>query len=64
MSEARAITNIIGNGVGTLVVAHWQGQLDRQRLREVLDDPSLVDVDELMDKQSGESGEQELVGVR
>ena len=64
MSEARAITNVIGNGVGTLVVAYWQGQLDRQRLREVLDDPSLVDVDELMDKQSGGAGEQELVGAR
>ncbi|MEV0680516.1 C4-dicarboxylate transporter DctA [Actinosynnema sp. NPDC050436] len=51
MSEARAITNVIGNGVGTLVVARWQGQLDRERLKEVLDNPSDVDVDELMDRQ-------------
>ncbi len=38
MSEARAITNVIGNGVATLVVARWTGDLDRavldQRLRE------------------------------
>ena len=45
MSEARAITNVIGNGVGTLVVARWQGELDRDRLRAVLDDPSSVDVE-------------------
>lgn len=51
MSEARAITNVIGNGVGTLVVARWQGQLDRARLKEVLDDPSKVDVDDLLDRQ-------------
>ncbi|MEJ2855140.1 MULTISPECIES: C4-dicarboxylate transporter DctA [unclassified Saccharothrix] len=51
MSEARAITNVIGNGVGTLVVARWQGQLDRTRLREVMDNPTQVDVDELLDRQ-------------
>ncbi|QOY88075.1 dicarboxylate/amino acid:cation symporter [Paludibaculum fermentans] len=28
MSEARAITNVIGNGVATLVVARWTGELD------------------------------------
>ncbi|MFD0200751.1 MULTISPECIES: C4-dicarboxylate transporter DctA [Saccharothrix] len=54
MSEARAITNVIGNGVGTLVVARWQGQLDRERLREVMDNPSQVDVDALMERQHGD----------
>lgn len=38
MSEARAITNVIGNGVATLVVAQWTGDLDKAvrdvRLRE------------------------------
>ena len=29
MSEARAITNIIGNGVATIVIARWEGALDR-----------------------------------
>ena len=33
MSEARALTNLIGNGVATLVVARWCGELDRERLR-------------------------------
>ncbi|MBI5615902.1 MAG: dicarboxylate/amino acid:cation symporter [Gammaproteobacteria bacterium] len=32
MSEARALTNVIGNGVATLVVARWCGMLDRERL--------------------------------
>lgn len=30
MSEARAITNFIGNAVATLVVAKWDGSFDRQ----------------------------------
>jgi aerobic C4-dicarboxylate transport protein len=36
MSEARALTNLIGNGVATLVVAKWCGRLDEQRLRQRL----------------------------
>ncbi len=36
MSEARAITNLIGNGVATIVVAKWEGALDTQRMRSVL----------------------------
>ena len=32
MSEARALTNMVGNGVATLVVARWVGELDRDRL--------------------------------
>jgi aerobic C4-dicarboxylate transport protein len=36
MSEARAITNLIGNGVATLAIARWEGALDRQRLAAVL----------------------------
>jgi aerobic C4-dicarboxylate transport protein len=31
MSEARAITNLIGNGVATMVVAKWEGEFDRAR---------------------------------
>jgi aerobic C4-dicarboxylate transport protein len=34
MSEARAITNVIGNGVATLVVARWTGDLDLDVMRE------------------------------
>ncbi len=32
MSEARALTNLVGNAVATLVVAHWTGELDHPRL--------------------------------
>jgi aerobic C4-dicarboxylate transport protein len=36
MSEARALTNLVGNGVATIVVAKWCGALDEQRLQEQL----------------------------
>jgi aerobic C4-dicarboxylate transport protein len=38
MSEARALTNVIGNGVATLVVSKWCGELDQERLQSMLDD--------------------------
>jgi len=37
MSEARALTNLVGNGVATLVVAKWCGELDTQQLRQGLE---------------------------
>jgi aerobic C4-dicarboxylate transport protein len=43
MSEVRALTNIIGNGVATVFVSWWEGELDRDRLHANLDkaiDPS------------------------
>lgn len=36
MSEARALTNLIGNGVATIVVAKWENELDEERLRAAL----------------------------
>jgi len=36
MSEARALVNMVGNGVATVVIARWEGELDRDRLRAVL----------------------------
>ncbi|MCY1393011.1 C4-dicarboxylate transport protein 2 [compost metagenome] len=36
MSEARALTNLIGNGVATLVVAKWVGELDEDKLKAEL----------------------------
>jgi aerobic C4-dicarboxylate transport protein len=36
MSEARALTNIVGNGVASLVVARWTGDLDQQVLSREL----------------------------
>jgi aerobic C4-dicarboxylate transport protein len=39
MSEARALTNLIGNGVAAIVVARWEGSLDRVRMQCLLMDP-------------------------
>lgn len=36
MSEARALTNVVGNGVAAIVVARWTGDLDEAMLREKL----------------------------
>jgi aerobic C4-dicarboxylate transport protein len=36
MSEARSLTNFIGNGVATIVVAGWEDELDRARLAKEL----------------------------
>jgi aerobic C4-dicarboxylate transport protein len=36
MSEARALTNLIGNGVATVVVARWEGELDVLRMNAEL----------------------------
>jgi len=36
MSECRALTNFIGNAVATLVVARWEGELDRDALHAAL----------------------------
>jgi aerobic C4-dicarboxylate transport protein len=50
MSEARALTNLIGNGVATIVVGRWTGELDRERMTKELngetemiaDDPEAI----------------------
>jgi aerobic C4-dicarboxylate transport protein len=39
MSECRALTNVVGNGVATLVVSRWQGELDTARMNEVMAHP-------------------------
>jgi aerobic C4-dicarboxylate transport protein len=36
MSECRALTNITGNGVACIVVAWWEGELDRGKLQRGL----------------------------
>ncbi|MBV5265976.1 dicarboxylate/amino acid:cation symporter [Pinisolibacter sp. B13] len=36
MSECRALTNLVGNGVATVVVAWWEGELDREKLDAAL----------------------------
>lgn len=39
MSEARALTNLVGNGVATLVVAKWVDQLDETQMKATLSSP-------------------------
>lgn len=37
MSEMRSLTNLIGNGVATIVVAKWEGEFEAERARRILD---------------------------
>ena len=43
MSECRALTNFIGNGVATIVVSKWEKELDSTQLRRELADTAFVD---------------------
>jgi aerobic C4-dicarboxylate transport protein len=45
MSECRTITNLIGNGVGTVAVARWHGALDRERMTRVLNGDTPLEAD-------------------
>ena len=60
MSEGRAITNIIGNGVATLVVARSEKALDMNRLTRVLNGEQLPPVN--ADVQAEEHGEGRKLG--
>ena len=39
MSECRALTNLVGNGVATVVVSAWENELDRNKLQNMLAHP-------------------------
>jgi len=39
MSEVRALTNLIGNGVATVVISRWEGELDADALHETMAHP-------------------------
>jgi aerobic C4-dicarboxylate transport protein len=43
MSECRALTNLVGNGVATIVISRWEGELDAAKLRATLAHPLAVD---------------------
>jgi aerobic C4-dicarboxylate transport protein len=61
MSEARALTNLIGNGLATVVVAKWENALDEERLHRRLnqetdaeaDDPEAVKVEDDVIEEGG-----------
>ena len=41
MSEARALTNIIGNGVATLAIAKWEKGLDEKKMKKALQEENI-----------------------
>jgi aerobic C4-dicarboxylate transport protein len=45
MSEARALTNLIGNGVATVVVSKWENALDTQRMHAHLSNETDAEAD-------------------
>ncbi|MFC0179328.1 dicarboxylate/amino acid:cation symporter [Thorsellia kenyensis] len=47
MSEARALTNLVGNAVATVVVGSFTGELDKDQLKTVLNDPKSVSVEQI-----------------
>jgi aerobic C4-dicarboxylate transport protein len=42
MSECRALTNLVGNGVATIVISRWEGELDTAKLHETMAHPITV----------------------
>ncbi|MCU7821866.1 cation:dicarboxylate symporter family transporter [Kitasatospora sp. DSM 101779] len=53
MSEARALTNFAGNAVATVLIGHWTGELDRERLGLVLAGTLPFDESALADPHTG-----------
>jgi aerobic C4-dicarboxylate transport protein len=45
MSEARALTNLVGNGVATVVVSRWEDALNVERMRSHLDQETEAEAD-------------------
>jgi aerobic C4-dicarboxylate transport protein len=50
MSECRALTNLIGNGVATVVISRWEGELDRDQLNAAMAHP--VDLGEALEHEA------------
>lgn len=46
MSEARALTNLIGNGVATIVVGKWTKELDEERMQRTLSAETMEEAEE------------------
>jgi aerobic C4-dicarboxylate transport protein len=51
MSEARAVTNFAGNSVATVLIGHWTGGLDRDRLDRVLAGEVPFDESDMIDEE-------------
>ena len=46
MSEARALTNLVGNGVATVVVGKWTGDVDVAKMNQVLNKETPAEAEE------------------
>jgi aerobic C4-dicarboxylate transport protein len=46
MSEARALTNLIGNGVATMVVSAWEHELDKTKMLQILNRETVAEAEE------------------
>ena len=55
MSEARALTNLIGNGVATIVVSKWEKELDHEQMRKGLERDVETELDEEAHLKHGEA---------
>jgi aerobic C4-dicarboxylate transport protein len=49
MSECRALTNLVGNGVATVVISRWEGELDKDKLQEAMAHP--LELGEALERQ-------------
>jgi aerobic C4-dicarboxylate transport protein len=49
MSECRALTNLVGNGVATIVISRWEGELDADKLHEAMAHP--VDMGAIVERE-------------
>jgi aerobic C4-dicarboxylate transport protein len=49
MSECRALTNLVGNGVATVVISRWEGELDKDKLHEAMAHP--LELGEALERQ-------------
>jgi aerobic C4-dicarboxylate transport protein len=50
MSECRALTNLVGNGVATVVISRLEGELDRDQLRATLAHP--IEIGEALEEEA------------
>jgi aerobic C4-dicarboxylate transport protein len=46
MARARSFTNLVGNTVGTIVIAKWEGQLNTRRMNRILNGESVEEADQ------------------
>jgi aerobic C4-dicarboxylate transport protein len=47
MAQARAMTNMVGNGVATIVVARWENEFEHTRAKHVLNEPTFIPPEQL-----------------